>query len=115
MRVYDARGQAHACQAPRANCAERAAAPDFHDACRLRGYYVRQCGCDMLCTGQVTLEKQHYDSRGAPRPCAPEAPECTPPETSAAFQDACTDGGNKLAICGCEWLCTGPLQSRPQP
>jgi hypothetical protein len=108
-RVFDAAGVAHACQAPLASCSKTAIEREFLDDCRLHGYFVRQCGCSELCTGRVPRAK-HYDARGAAKECAPERPECTPAETSSAFQDACAERGHRLVLCGCEWLCSGPLQ-----
>jgi hypothetical protein len=90
---------------------------DFNDECRRAGYRVVRCGCEDLCTGNVAKVEKFYDSSGVERPCAPERPDCTAPDTSAAFQDACTDAGHELVVCGCEWLCNGPLATgrRPPP
>lgn len=74
------------------------------------GYQIRQCGCSEVCTGNVMKEKAFYDADGNPKECVPEDSSCTPPDTSAAFQDACNDAHNKLVVCGCEWLCDGPLK-----
>ncbi|HEY6560307.1 MAG TPA: hypothetical protein VI072_23650 [Polyangiaceae bacterium] len=114
-RVYDRGGQAHACQAPQKVCPASRPDSEFFDACRLRGYYLRQCGCEELCTGKVTLSAPHYDARGAAKPCAEESADCTPPETSARFQDACNDRGHRLVVCGCEWLCSGSPSEAAEP
>jgi hypothetical protein len=109
-RVYDGGGKARACGEPVPNCPARARNADFADQCRLHGYYLRRCGCEDFCSGKVLLERAHYDSLGHSKSCKPEARDCSPPETSAAFQDACTERGHRLVVCGCEWLCDGPLQ-----
>ncbi len=113
-RVYDRQGAAHACGAPQKACPASQPDREFFDACRLRGYYLRQCGCEQLCTGRITLAAPHYDARGDTKACAEERADCTPPETSARFQDACNDQGHRLVVCGCEWLCSGP-PSGPAP
>lgn len=109
-RVYDEHGQAAVCGEPLPKCPSRPHKSDFADQCRLHGFYLRHCGCDDFCTGKVLLEREHYDARGNPKICKPEAPDCNPPETSAAFQDACNERGHRLVVCGCEWLCDGPLR-----
>jgi hypothetical protein len=106
--VYDARGATQVCASPQPSCPDAPRDVDFLDRCRLRGFQVRQCGCAQLCTGNVAQEKAHYNVQGKRVECAPERPDCTPRDTSAAFQDGCTDAGHKLVVCGCEWLCDGP-------
>lgn len=111
LSAFDAKGKKTACDLPRSDCPERSVDADFNDQCRRRGFRVVRCGCEDRCSGRVTTAEKHYDSTGKLRSCAPEAAGCSPPETSAAFQDSCTDGGNELVVCGCEWLCNGPLRS----
>ena len=106
--VYDESGQARACEPPKASCAPAPRPVEFLDHCRLAGYQVRKCGCEELCGGKVTSSKQAYDAQGKAKDCAPAKNDCTTPETSAAFQDACNEHGHKLVVCGCEWLCKGP-------
>ena len=106
-KVYDESGQARACEAPKPNCPDRPRRVEFLDRCRLAGYQVRKCGCEELCAGSVKIDKKHYDAQGNAKDCAPEKTDCSPPETSASFQDACNEHGHKLVVCGCEWLCTG--------
>ena len=106
--VYDSRGASKVCASPEPNCPDSPRDVDYLDRCRLRGFQVRQCGCEQLCSGNVAQENTHYDALGKSRKCAPEQPECTPKDTSASFQDNCTDAGHKLVVCGCEWLCNGP-------
>jgi len=105
--VYDEAGQAKACEAPKPSCPDRPRPVEFLDRCRLAGYQVRKCGCEELCGGRVKVDKKHYDAQGNAKDCAPETRDCSPPETSASFQDACNEHGHKLVVCGCEWLCTG--------
>jgi hypothetical protein len=108
--VYDAQGGTTACKAPRKKCPDVPPNRSFLDRCKLRGYQIVQCGCEFACTGRVVENKEFYDAHGRSKTCSPEAPDCTPPETSAAFQDACTDHGHELVLCGCEWLCNGKLR-----
>jgi hypothetical protein len=108
--VFDASGAATTCAPPRADCPESHTDPDFTDRCRLGGFQIRRCGCAEYCSGKVGANKNYYDASGAEKACAPAQKDCTPPETSAAFQDACNDGGQHLVVCGCEWLCDGPLK-----
>jgi hypothetical protein len=112
--TYDASGAERACEPPPANCPKVIVNADFNDECRRAGYRVVRCGCEDRCTGNVAKVEKFYDASGAERPCAKEQPDCTPPDTSAAFQDACTDAGHKLVVCGCEWLCNGPLAKGPR-
>jgi hypothetical protein len=114
--VYDVKGASKVCAAPEPNCPSTPRDVEFLDRCRLHGFQVRQCGCEQVCSGNVAQEKTHYDAQGKPRECSPEKPDCTPKETSASFQDGCTDAGHKLVVCGCEWMCSGPPRGRsPAP
>jgi hypothetical protein len=106
--VYDAKGQAATCGLPEDGCPKAKPNREFLDKCRLRGYQVRRCGCETVCSGNVMVSRPHYDAEGNEQECQPEDPECTPPDTSAAFQDACADAHHRLVMCGCEWLCDGP-------
>ena len=108
-KVFDARGQSRTCEPPPADCPSVSPDRDLADRCSLGGFRMIQCGCDMLCTGDPTAgaAKQHYDAEGHGKPCAPATADCTPPSASAAFQDACSEKGHKLEVCGCEWLCSG--------
>ena len=108
--VYDEHGAKSSCTPPKQSCPDvRAASVDFKDRCRLAGYRVMQCGCDELCTGDIAAGKLAYDAQNQAKTCEPEDKECTPPDTSAAFQDACTESGHRFVVCGCEWLCSGKL------
>jgi hypothetical protein len=106
---YDSQAQGSACEAPREACPDAKRDADFADRCRLAGYRLLRCGCEDACSGKVKKQEAFFDSAGKERSCAPEQAGCTPPETSAKFQDACTDARHKLVVCGCEWLCNGPL------
>lgn len=108
--VYDATGAATRCAPPRSDCPATHTDPDFADQCRLGGFQIRRCGCKDYCSGKVSSQKTYYDATGAEKACAPAEDDCTPPETSAAFQDACNDAHHHLVTCGCEWLCDGPLK-----
>ena len=108
--VYDANGQGKSCGLPGKDCPKVKPNREFLDKCRLRGYQVRRCGCETVCSGNVMAPQPHYDAEGNEKECQPEDPGCTPPDTSAAFQDACNDAHHRLVICGCEWLCDGPLK-----
>jgi hypothetical protein len=105
--VYDATGAAKQCELPETDCPRSPRPADFLDACRLAGYQVRRCGCEELCSGNVAESKKHYDEKGNTKNCEPADPACSAPDTSAAFQDGCTEAGHKLVVCRCEWLCTG--------
>lgn len=109
-KVYDSSGNELTCEAPKRDCPRVVASADFLDRCRLAGYQVRHCGCEDLCAGNVKVKKPYYDAKGAAKECAPQDRNCTPPDTSAAFQDACNEHHHKLVICGCEWLCDGPAR-----
>ena len=113
--TYDATGAQRFCEPPAVNCAKVIVNADFNDECRRSGYRVVRCGCEDLRTGNVAKVERFYDAAGVEKACAPEQPDCTPPETSAAFQDACTDAGHKLEVCGCEWLCNGPPAKGSRP
>jgi hypothetical protein len=113
--VYDAHGASKTCAAPQASCPESARNADFLDRCHLKGFQVRHCGCEELCSGNVATEEKFYDAQGKARECKPEQSDCTPKDTSASFQDGCTDAGHKLVVCGCEWLCNGPPRAAAAP
>lgn len=108
MEVYDEKGHAKSCTPPSEGCEPKKSNPDFTDQCALRGYRTMRCGCETVCTGNVMAPSAHYDARGRSMECAPVDSSCTPPETSATFQDACADAHHRLVVCGCEWLCDGP-------
>ncbi len=105
--VYDASGAATTCQPPRSDCKPAPPERRFLDQCKLSGFQLRQCGCSQLCSGNAAKADLHYDAAGHAKACAPAQTDCTPPDTSAAFQDACTDAHHRLEVCGCEWLCSG--------
>jgi hypothetical protein len=106
-KVYDEAGNAGPCAPPLGSCPPLPAASPFLDQCRLAGFQVRQCGCEARCSGDAAAVNRHYDESGNARACAPSKPECTPPQASAAFQDACSERSYRLDVCGCEWLCSG--------
>jgi hypothetical protein len=106
-KVYDARGESKACSAPAADCPSVETDRELADRCALGGFRMVQCGCEMLCMGDTSGEKRHYNAEGQGKTCAPATPDCSPPQASAAFQDACTEKGHRLEVCGCEWLCSG--------
>lgn len=105
--VYDAEGRASRCAAPNPDCHPEKRDFAFLDRCRLGGFQVRRCGCSDVCSGSVVSDSHYFDAKGVETNCLPESPECTPPETSARFQDDCEAIGHKLVLCGCQWLCNG--------
>ena len=111
-KVFDENGPAPACAPPKAECPEATPRTAFLDRCRLAGFRVRQCGCEQRCTGDVSALGRHYDADGHPLDCSPARADCTPPQASAAFQDACTERGFRLEVCGCEWLCSGDFKKK---
>jgi hypothetical protein len=106
-KVYDEKGDVSVCGAPGADCAPLPPSSEFLDHCRLAGFRVLVCGCDARCTGDVVAATRHWDATGQPRECGASKSDCTPPQASAAFQDACAEHGYRLDVCGCEWLCSG--------
>jgi hypothetical protein len=107
--VYDATGNPLACEPPTSGC-KPADDLAFRDQCKLAGFQVRQCGCSFVCSGNIaaaSAAKKYFDASGTPQTCEKPDSSCTPPPASAAFQDACTDKGHRLEICGCSWLCSG--------
>jgi hypothetical protein len=106
-KVYDAAGRAATCAPPIPTCPPVAPDMAFQDRCRLAGFQVRACGCDALCSGDVSKARPAYDLAGNPTACAPPTAGCEPPPASAALQDACAEKGHRLQVCGCAWLCSG--------
>lgn len=110
QKVFDASGKELSCTPPEKGCVPPDAPLEFKDQCKLGGFRLMQCGCAMVCTGNTAAGRTAYDARNQEKACAKETPDCTPPETSAAFQDACTESGHKFVVCGCEWLCSGKMK-----
>jgi hypothetical protein len=113
--VFDARGESVACELPRRDCAKAREDPAFVENCRLAGFQTRRCGCATYCAGRVPAAPVHHDEAGRRVACEPPMSDCTPPETSARFQDACEAAHHKLVLCGCAWVCTGPFDAGPAP
>jgi len=109
-KVFDEHGAASACGPPEAQCPPTAVSNPFLDHCRMAGFVVRQCGCEMRCAGDISAATRHYDADGHLKECAPARADCTPPQAGSAFQDACTEHGFRLDVCGCEWLCAGDFK-----
>lgn len=106
--MFDGAGQPKSCEAPPDTCAAPETNPDLQARCTLAGFRMAQCGCEMLCMGKPQpAEKTLFDAEGNGKACAKPIDDCTPPPASAAYQDACTDKGYRLEVCGCEWLCSG--------
>ena len=106
--VFDAQGNQRACGPIETSCPPIAPDLPFQDQCRLAGFQVRQCGCDVVCSGNIAKNpRQFYDANGNPSACDEPDPSCNPPPASAAFQDACIEKGYHLKTCGCSWLCAG--------
>ena len=106
--VYDSSGQSKSCEPPREDCPKARSDIKFQDRCRSAGYQIRRCGCETVCSGKVESQRAYYDAAGKAQDCAPAQAGCEPPDTPAAFQDACNDAGHHLVTCGCAWLCDGP-------
>jgi hypothetical protein len=114
--VYDEIGKPHACEVPKPSCPDAKDLPrEFKDKCALEGFRIIQCGCDQYCTGNAMAEELHYGATNVGKLCAKAKDDCEPPETSAAFQDACTAAKGKFVVCGCEWLCTRKLKQAVDP
>lgn len=105
--AYDDRGDARECKPPLDACTDAPPSRVLLDRCKLAGFRPIRCGCETLCTGNAMAERPYYDAAGGKKRCIEIDDACTPPDTSAAFQDACTDAGHRLQVCGCEWLCSG--------
>lgn len=106
--VYDAQGNQRACGPIETSCPPIAPDLQFQDQCRLAGFQVRQCGCEVVCSGNISKKpRQFYDASGNPSTCDEPDPACDAPPASAAFQDACIEKGHHLKTCGCSWLCSG--------
>ena len=110
QKVYDAGGKELICAPPDRSCTPGDVPLAFKDECRLAGFRIMQCGCSNVCTGRRKGSKSGYDADSREKPCPPEQKDCSPPDTSAAFQAACTESGHKLMVCGREWLCKGKLK-----
>jgi hypothetical protein len=108
---YDEDGKGFECETPESKCEEvKELSLDFKERCRAAGYKVRQCGCDDACTGNINGERTGYTNKNVAKKCPKTEANCELPETSAAFQDACSEAGEQLIECGCEWLCSGKLK-----
>ena len=109
--AYDEDGKGFVCEAPDSQCDDaKEVSLDFKENCRSAGYKIRQCGCQDACTGNINGERVGYTNKNVEKKCPKADEKCELPETSAAFQDACTDAGEQLIECGCEWLCSGKLK-----
>ncbi|HEY3498452.1 MAG TPA: hypothetical protein VGK73_27350 [Polyangiaceae bacterium] len=109
--VYDEDGKGFVCEDPESQCDDvKEVSLDFKEHCRTAGYKIRQCGCTDACTGNINGERVGYTNKNVEKKCPKAEEKCELVETSAAFQDACTDAGEQLVECGCEWLCSGKLK-----
>ena len=108
---YDEDGKGIECEEPQSQCEDvKELSLDFKEHCRTAGYKIRQCGCNDLCTGNINGERIGYTNKNVEKKCPKADDKCELVETSAAFQDACTDAGEQMIECGCEWLCSGKLK-----
>jgi hypothetical protein len=108
---YDEDGKGFTCEAPESQCENvKELSLDFKERCRTAGYKIRQCGCNDACTGNINGERTGYTNKNVSKKCPKAEGTCELAETSAAFQDACTEAGEQLIECGCEWLCSGKLK-----
>lgn len=109
--AYDAEGNAKPCPEPKSDCDEtKDATLDFRDRCSTAGFDMKVCGCEQLCSGNIVGKRKGYDGKNKEKQCEPLGEKCELPETSAAFQDGCSEAGHQLIECDCEWLCSGKLK-----
>jgi len=109
--VYDESGKGFECDSPDTQCEEvKDPSLDFKEHCRMAGYRIQQCGCSNACTGNINGERSGFDRKNAEKNCGKPDEKCEAPETSAAFDDACSEAGFQMIECGCEWLCSGKLK-----
>lgn len=109
--VYDEEGKGFDCDTPDSACEEvKDPSLDFKEQCRSAGYKMRRCGCANACTGNINGTRSGFDRKNAEKLCQKADDKCEMPETSAAFDDACTEAGFHMIECGCEWLCSGKLK-----
>jgi hypothetical protein len=112
---FDEEGKGQRCDAPKSSCEEvKDPSLDFKEHCRVAGFRIKQCGCTNLCTGNVNGDRVGYDQKNRQSPCTNGKEGCEAPETSAAFQDACTDAGGEMLECNCQWMCS-KLLKKPLP
>jgi hypothetical protein len=108
---YDSEGNSKPCPEPRSNCEETIDATlDFKDRCSEAGFSMQLCGCEQLCMGNIVGKRQGFDAQNKEKGCEAPSEKCELPETSAAFQDGCSESGGKLMECECEWLCSDKLK-----
>ena len=109
--AYGEDGKGFVCEDPQSQCEDvKELSLEFKEHCRTAGYKLRQCGCNDACTGNINGERTGYTNKNVEKKCAKSDDKCELPETSAAFQDACSDAGEQMIECGCEWLCSGKLK-----
>jgi hypothetical protein len=115
--AYDAEGNGKPCPEPKSNCDEtKDATLDFKDRCSTAGFDIKVCGCEQLCSGNIVGKRKGYDGKNNEKTCEPPGEKCELPETSAAFQDGCSDAGHQMMECDCTWLCSGKLnETVPDP
>jgi len=108
---YDAEGNSKPCPKPRSDCDQTTDATlDFKDRCSEAGFNMQLCGCEQLCMGNIVGKRKGYTGKNQEKDCEPPGEKCELPDTSAAFQDGCSEGGHELMECNCEWLCSGKLK-----
>jgi hypothetical protein len=108
--AYDEQGHGKKCDSPKSTCEEvHDPSLDFKEKCRESGFRIKQCGCDNLCSGNISGDRVGYTTKNKELKCAAPSDKCEQQETSAAFQDACDAVGGELMDCGCESLCSKKL------
>jgi hypothetical protein len=115
--AFDSEGNGKPCPEPKSNCEEtKDATLDFKDRCSTAGFDMKVCGCEQLCSGNIVGKRKGYDGKNNEKMCEPPGEKCELPETSAAFQDGCSEAGHQMMECECMWLCTGKLnETVPDP
>jgi hypothetical protein len=108
--AFDSEGNGKPCPDPKSDCDEtKDATLDFKDRCSTAGFDMKVCGCEQLCSGNIVGQRKGYDGKNNEKKCEPPGEKCELPETSAAFQDGCSEAGHQMMECDCMWLCTGKL------
>lgn len=109
--VYDEEGKGSECDTPDSACEEvKDPSLDFKEQCRSAGFKMRRCGCRNACSGNINGTRSAFTRKNVETLCQKADDKCEMPETSAAFDDACSEAGFQMVECGCDWMCSGKLK-----